>query len=340
MGTIVDIESVEVKTASGVWPAELSLWRDGVEVPLTGLQVVVPDVAPPPDPPEWVKPVIGASVAKGGSSETLWATLESNVGHMLIRRTYDTTLPASFATSLARYDVANGQVSIWSWKPAVITFPTDTAAKNAFSAFVDTIPAGHETIITAYHEPEQEIAGGDWSIAQWGAMINTMATIIKSKNRPELKTAICLMGPWTFNTASEYSTWDWDNAVDWDLVDIVGIDPYRTTSGSTLSLERLLTWGNSGSSQSTVSMMDKIEQWEKPCSLMEWGAYNSTESSVATFITDAYAWMLEWNEAHPVTPIINALWFNQTLIGADTELTGVEQTAYAAIVADSKIPPT
>lgn len=75
---------------------------------------------------------------------------------------------------------------------------------------------------------------------------------------------------------------------------------------------------------------------------MEWGVFyegetDAPEEDVATFITEGYEWMKEWNQANLATPIESALWYNMTLIGEDTPLTGVEIDAYAAIVADSKI---
>lgn len=283
----------------------------------------------------WFKPKVGVI----GSSESTFNTINNQIGQGTIRRTYNTTLPASWAASTAASDVAAGRESLWSWKPSVTGFPTSSSQQNAFSNFLDTIPSGHKCVIMAWHEPENDIDAGDYTLAQWGALQNSINTIIKSKNRPEIRTGFCLMGPWTFDTRSGRVGWNWAGALNWSLVDVVGIDPYRTTAGSTMSLQTMLTVRNSGSGTGTApSMMDVLKSWGKPVSIMEWGAYNSTEASVATFITQAYDWMKQWNQVETVTPIESCLWYNMTLIGADTPLTGVEVTAYASIVADSKIP--
>lgn len=336
MGSPVDIHTVQVKTASGIMPATLSIWHNGQELPLSGLQVMIPDA--PIVTPSWVKPMIGVI----GGDEAGFNTIDAQVGYGVVRRTYNTTLPSSWAASNAASDVSAGRLSYWSWKPDVMGFPGDTAAQSAFSAFLDTIPAGHECVIMAWHEPENDIAGGDYTLLQWGALQDAVATIVKSKNRPELRTGICLMGPWTFDTRSGRAGWDWNGALNWSLIDVVGIDPYRTTNGSTMSLQTMLTVNNSGSGTggSAPSMMAELVSWGKTISIMEWGAYNSTEASVATFITDAYEWMKTWNQGHLSTPIESAMWYNYTLIGADTPLTGVEVDAYAAIVSDSKVPPS
>lgn len=338
MGSLVNINTVEIKTSTGVWPAQLSVMRNGHEVSLFNLQLVAPDgVEPPPTPSNWVKPLIGII----GSNESTFNAIDQQIGYGTTRRTYNTTLPGSWASSNAASDVATGRLSYWSWKPNLLTFPNDIAAQNALSAFLDTIPAGHECVIMAWHEPENDIEAGDYTLLQWGALQDAVATIVKSKNRPEIRTGMCFMGPWTFDTRSGRTNWDWEGCMDWSLMDVVGIDPYRTQSGSTMSLETMLTVRNSGSGTgpvNTPSMMAKLASWGKPISIMEWGAYNASEASVATFITDAYDWMCRWNQMYLATPVESALWYNMTLIGADTPLTGVEVDAYAAIVADSKIP--
>jgi hypothetical protein len=292
----------------------------------------------------WMKPKIGVI----GSNETTFNSINDAIGLGTVRRTYNTTLPSSWATSAAASDVAANRESYWSWKPDLLAFPTSTSQKNAFSAFLDTIPDGHKAVIMAWHEPENDIPGS-YSLVQWGALQNAVATIVKSKNRPELRTGFCLMGPWTFDTRSGRTSWDWEGALDFDLIDVVGIDPYGTIatgSGSTMSLETMLTIRNSGSGTGTApSMMEKLASWGKPISIMEFGKYFegptvAPESLVATWLTDAYEWMKEWNQAHRDTPIESAIYYSMTILSPpeDTPLTGAEITAYAAIVADSKVP--
>lgn len=274
-----------------------------------------------------------------GYSESAFNDINTAVGEVIARRTYNTTLPASWAASTAASDVAAGRISYWSWKPNVSTFPTDTNAKNAFGAFLDSIPVGHQAVIMAWHEPENEIANGDFTLEQWGAVQDTMMLIVKGKNRLELRTAICLMGPWTFDTRSGRTGWDWEGCLNWGLVDIVGIDPYRTTAGATGHMGTILTVNNSGSGSGGAqpSTMDILSSWGKPVVLMEWAASYSTPGSTVVFIEQSYAWFKNWNRTHPQLPIESAIWFNYSFSGAENELVGIEVDAYAAAVADSKV---
>lgn len=343
MSILATVQNWQVKTDSGLWPATMSMIRGGNEVPLAMGQVLVSDTGGSEEPPApvWVKPVIGMG---GGPESTQFTPINAQIGPMLARRSYDGALPASWAASAASSDVAAGRHSYWSWKPDLLAFPTNSGMKTAFSNFLDTIPADHQATIVAWHEPENDVSAGDWTVNQWGALQDTVGTIVRSKGRPNLRFGICFMGPWTFDSRSPYFTYDWDNALEWDLVDVIGIDPYRTTAGSTVSLQTMLTVRNSGSGGgSAPSMLARLQTWQKPISIMEWGCYNSAEESVVTFITDAYAWMCAWNQAHTTAAsgwIESALWFNYTLIGSDNPLTGIEVDAYGAIVADSKIPPS
>lgn len=339
MGRLVDVESWHVQTPYGVLPAAMSILQDGSEVPFAQVQVVAPEAYTPPDP-AWVKPVIGMG---GGPEVTYFTPINAQIGPMLARRSYDGALPANWASSAGSSDVASGRHSYWSWKPDLLAFPTNTSMKTALSNFLDTIPVGHVVTIVAWHEPENDIVKGDWTVNQWGALQDAVGTIVRSKGRPELRFGVCFMGPWTFDTRSEYFNYDWDNALNWDLVDVIGIDPYRTSAGSTMSLQTMLTVRNSGSGGgSAPSMLARLQAYRKPISIMEWGCYNSSEASVATFISDAYAWMCAWNQANvaPAAGLIeSALWFNYTLTGSDNPLTGIEVDAYRDIIASSKITP-
>jgi len=299
------------------------------------VQVVVSnDVEPPPV--AWIKPVIGAATTN--DSSTTWADLEALVGDLLIRRSYlGGNHPASYTSTDMVLDVAQDIWSCWSFKPdysgGQITFNHSSTLQNAFSAFLDTIPSGHKTTIVAWHEPEQEINAGYFTLAEWGLLQNTLADIIHAKGRPELTLGICIMGPWTFNVSSAFHTWAWDTCLDWSKVDYVGIDPYQG-SGSTTSLETQLTTP----SGSMPSMMQKILTWGRPWMVMEYNTNNSTVTNQATYFTEAYAWFKTWNQAHPATPCAAAMVFNVTLSGDNTRfLTGESAAAVAATNADSKV---
>lgn len=342
---LVPIHTWKVKAGGQLWDAssiaskisgEVETWVDS--------HYVVPDAPPPPPPPGWSKPLVGII----GSNESTFNTMNAQVGYVTVRRTYDVSLPSSWATSAAASDVAANRMSLWSWKPDIFAFPGSTTQQNAFSAFLDTIPAGHECVIMAWHEPEDNVSAGDWTLAQWGTLQNTIATIIKSKSRPELRTGFCLMGPWSFDTRSGRTGWAWESIIDFNLIDLIGIDPYGTTAppsaASAYSLEQILTVNNSGSGSggSAPSMMGKIKTWGKPISIMEFGKYYAgtavcPEDVKGQWILEGYDWTKVWNQENPLTPIESMLYYNMTIISEDTPLAGVSLSAYADIVADSKI---
>lgn len=324
----------------------------------------------PPPPPQPRKPYMGAG---GGPEVSQYTPLNAMVGPMQARRSYDGNLPASWAASAAASDVAAGRHSYWSWKPDPLAFPNSTSMKNAFTAFLNTIPAGHKATIFCHHEPENNMSdfGG---IGGYGALQDAVADLVRARGNPNLRFGPCFMGPWTWDARSPYYTWidQWAQVMDWTKFDVVGIDPYATVYPGGHSFERILTVRNSGSGTGTAqSMMQWLGAWGIPIVIAEWGYYRKQPSghtnaqppvdpipdeAVAAWITDAYDWFTRWNQAHPVTLvdgretgafIDSALWFNYTLTGSDCMLTGPltgsptagpKTVAYAAAVADSKIP--
>lgn len=296
------------------------------------------------DPPTWQKPLIGLI----GTDEAAFQQMNNEMGPVLIRRTYNQALPSHVNQSAMASDILQNRISLYSWKPNAITFPGSSTARAALRSFLATIPAGHETYIMGIHEPEDNINAGDFTLAQWGDLQNAIATEVKSMGRPEIKTAFCLMGPWTFDTRSPYYGWDWPGAVDFDLIDMIGVDPYGKSPNSPesqYSLERLMTVRNSGSGGgSAPSMMQQLQVWGKPISLMEYGKLYegptvAPEALVAQWILESFDWFCEWNQQNPETPIHSALYYNMTITDDDTPLTTpVEKGAMAQVIANSKIP--
>ena len=380
MGTLATVQSWQVKTSTGVWPATMSIMHNGSEIPLAEGQVIAPDTpgGEPPAPATWVKPLIGAG---GGPEAEQYTPLNGVVGSMLARRSYDGNLPSSFAASLAASDVAAGRHSYWSWKPHPTQFATSPSQQAAFSNFLDTIPAGHKVTIFAQHEPENNMSdyGGNYGgLEGWGALQQAAATIVRSKGRSELRFGPCFMGPWTWDSRSPYYTWinQWGQVMDWSLFDVIGIDPYATIHPGGFSLQQMLTVRNSGSgsgNSSVKSMMAWLAEWDIPIVVAEWGYYRKQaqdhgvyalpvdpipDAVVASWIRDAYEWAKTWNTTHLPRlengrvkgAFIDAMsWFNYSLLGTDCPLTGplaapttvgLKIDAYRDIVIDSKIPPT
>jgi hypothetical protein len=278
-------------------------------------------------------PAMGASAVDHAAFDEL----DTAVGPLRARRTYDRALPRSFSASKAAGDVDAGRRTYWSFKPNVRRFTSDPAAQAAFSAFLDTIPSGHETVIVAWHEPEDNIHRGDFTLADWGQMNNLIGQIIRAKNRPELRHGICLKGPWTFDSHSPYFGYDWESVLDFDLIDVVGIDPYKFHSTDP-SLARMLVVPDSGTGGSNPSTMRKLVTWGKPVALMEWGIVSEDRSSGkpisdamrARWISNAHAWMRAWNDSGRVE-IEAALYFHLDVATGKTRLTGKALKAFATV---------
>lgn len=254
------------------------------------------------------KASVRLKIGAAAKDQAAFDAFDAEAGVFDARRTYNSKLPSSFLKSLARTDVAAGRTSYWSFRPDPKTFSKDKKAQKAFSAFLDTIPKGHQTVVVALHEPEDEIRAGRFTLKQWGRTNNTVGKIVHAKKRPELRHGVCLMGPWTFDSRSPYYRYKWEKVLKMKYVDVVGIDPYkfRTTDPS---LERMLTVANSGSGKvKNPSTMAKLSTWGKPVALMEFGVVASDRYTGApipdrvraAWITDAVTWLRSWNVSHKV----------------------------------------
>jgi hypothetical protein len=235
--------------------------------------------------------------------------LNTAAGPLKARRTYNSSIPASFSKSLAATDAAAGRVSYWSFRPNPKTFATDKTAQARLSTFLNTVPKGHKTKVSE---------------------------IVKAKKRPELRFGISLMGPWTFDSRSPYYKYKWESVLNFSRVDVVGIDPYkfRTTDPS---LQQMLTKSNSGNgSTPNPSTMAKLSSWGKPIVLTEWGIVSVDRSGKAissttraAWIKAGYAWMKSWNATQPVK-IEAANYFHVRPAGG-AYLTGAALSAFGSV---------
>jgi hypothetical protein len=276
-------------------------------------------------------PLMGASTIDNASFETF----NAQAGPLRARRTYNTALPASFSKSGMKTDPAHGRVSYWSFRPNPKTFATDKAAQAKFSTFLNTIPAGHKTVVFALHEPEDEIRAKKFTLAQWGATNNRVAELVRSKRRPELRFGISLMGPWTFDSRSPYYKYNWKSVINFKLLDVVGIDPYKFRATDP-PLEQMLTKSNYGIGKAGVqSTMQVLSSWGKPIVLTEFGVNSVdrytrksiSDSSRAAWIKAACSWMVSWNSKNRVK-IEAAMYFQHS---GGPYLTGTALKTYAAV---------
>jgi hypothetical protein len=297
------------------------------------------------------KPLMGAST----SSNTTWSTLTNAIGQFQARRTYEgggSTLPSSFSSSRASSDPANGRVTYSTFKPnqdgGLINFPNSAIQQNWLRSFLRSVPVGHRYNIGVFHEPEDNIANGEFTLAQWKATVNKVGQIvheIRAEQGPNsrLRNGFCIMGPWTFDSTSPYDTWDWSGGIDWSVIDYVAIDAY-IWNGNDPSYQRQMTYDDMGRGNGqTRACMTKLLQWGKPVALTEWGVTSNdqTDQEKADEMRAAWAWMKSWNVAHPELPIEAALYFHYNLeadvtwevLGAGEELA---KQALIDILADAK----
>ncbi len=299
-----------------------------------------------------VKPLMGAST----SSNTTWTTLTNAVGTFQARRTYGSAIPASFAASQAGSagDAAAGRASYWSFKPNQTTFATDTAQHNALRTFLRSVPVGHRFVLINYHEPEDNIAAGTFTLAQWKACVQKTGELVheiraEQGANSKLRAGICLMGPWTFDSRSAYDAWDWTfTPAQLAAIDVVCIDPYRWNPGDG-SMEIMLTRDDFGTLTTTArATMTKLAAWGKPVVLSEWGCTSTGVNDLnrAAWIRATWDWFKTWSAAHPELPFEAVLYFHNNLdVGSDPRATwevlasGQEQSKQALIdiLADAKL---
>jgi hypothetical protein len=149
--------------------------------------------------------------------------LEALVGHLDARRSYEMGgIPASFAQSVAWPDQLLKVASCWSFKPDLAAFARGDL-DDAFRLFLASIPARHRMWMCCWHEPEDDIAAGTITLADWTAANVHMAEMIHASTRANLHSVICLMG-YTANPVAKLRMDDYRTAA--EAVDLLAIDCY------------------------------------------------------------------------------------------------------------------
>lgn len=293
-------------------------------------------------PPTSTKPLMGAST----SNNTTFNTLNGVAGPLTCRRIFLGNIGSTttWQNSAASQETGTGRRVYLSFKPtAPQTWATDLTQQGYFSNFLDTIPQDQEVVITHWHEPEQEINGGQFTLAQWKANVHKTGDLIHAKNRPLIRNGPILIGGWSFDNRSPYNAYDWTGGLDPTKIDCIGWDPYIENANDP-SLQTISTVNDSGTgSGSGDSVMHYLTALGKPLFIGEWGVTetNKTLAQKATEITNAYNWFKAWNIANPTTPIEAAIYFNNNLdVPSDPdrtwELHDAPLTAFTAACADSR----
>ncbi len=132
-------------------------------------------------------PLLGSSV----SSPSNLAQETSDFGHLRIVRTYYPGLPAANAWTTG-LPAANHSAAIVSFKaePSAILSGADDAT---LSHFFDTAPTGHPIYYSYFHEPEDNIAAGEFTLANYKAAWARVVKLADAAHNPWLHSTLILM---------------------------------------------------------------------------------------------------------------------------------------------------
>jgi FlgD Ig-like domain len=168
-------------------------------------------------------PLLGSSVL---SEPDLQADTKE-FGRMPIVRVYYPGLPADNAWS-GGLASANHSAVIVSFKalPTTILSGADDAS---FRHFFDTAPSGHPIYWSYYHEPEDNIAAGQFKLADYKAAWAHVAALAKAAHNPSLHSTLILMS-WDLVKAS-HRNWR-DYLPGGGIIDVLGWDAYPVGSAT------------------------------------------------------------------------------------------------------------
>jgi hypothetical protein len=118
--------------------------------------------------------------------------LTSDYGHMPVDRVYYPGLPADNAWSSSGKAGANNSEVVVSFKalPKDILSGADDAS---LSHFFDTAPTNHPVYYSYYHEPEDNIAAGQFNMADYRAAWAHVVALANAAHNPQLHATLILM---------------------------------------------------------------------------------------------------------------------------------------------------
>lgn len=186
-----------------------------------------------------------------------FVTARQELGAVTIRRSFDSTLPASFASSAAAGDPAADVHSFVSWKP-----PNGDVRGAARGRYDDRVTAWARSVprtgvyATAFHEPEN-----DMTAAEFVAMQRHLYGVVKAAN-PTIRWGPIYMAYW------------WDPAEPGHYVG----DPAAWWPGNDFADFAALDWYSAA--PEPMSTSPQFEQWYrtmsgtgKPLLITEYGQY-------------------------------------------------------------------
>jgi FlgD Ig-like domain len=167
-------------------------------------------------------PLFGASVRTDNLAQET-----SGFGHMSIIRVYYPGLPSPRAWATGT-PAANRSAVIVSFKalPRTILSGQDDAA---LSHFFDTAPTGNPIYYSYWHEPEGNIAAGQFTLTDYKAAWAHVVALAAAAHNPDLHSTL-ILGGYDFNPAS-HRNWR-DYLPGGGIISILGWDAYPVGSAT------------------------------------------------------------------------------------------------------------
>jgi hypothetical protein len=177
---------------------------------------------------------VGAAVAGGETDVARFLRTRQALGPLTIRRSFDPSLPRSFAASAAAGDAAAGLHSFVSWKPPGGDHAGAAAGKydRQIAAWARSVPRTG-VFATAWHEPENNMTAD-----QYVAFERHVYSVVKAAN-PTIRFGPVYMAYWWDPTQPRHyvgdpeAWWPGNGYADFAGLDWYGADPTpMTTSAS------------------------------------------------------------------------------------------------------------
>jgi hypothetical protein len=171
-------------------------------------------------------PLMGSSITSTGNLAQATAAF----GRMPIVRVYYPGLPAANAWTTGEA-AANRSAVIVSFKalPSAILSGADDAV---LSHFFDTAPTGHPIYYSYYHEPEDNIALGEFTLADYKAAWARVVYLADRAHNPDIRSTLILM-EWDLQKASGRN---WKDYLPGDgLISTLGWDAYPMGSANNIN---------------------------------------------------------------------------------------------------------
>lgn len=149
--------------------------------------------------------------------------LEGEVGTLEIRRVFDPDFNRDFM-NLGGLDVGR-RATHYSFKPDMAALAAGRLDDDV-QRLLDSIPAGHRTFLTVWHEPENDFTTAVQKQTYRDGW-RRFASLVERQQRPELSTSWVMMA-YSFRAEAGRQPLDW-----WPgdgVVDVMGIDTYNDGS--------------------------------------------------------------------------------------------------------------